>query len=501
MKKFRSVLVLFLVVSLIFTFASCGPSATDKKENPMASGGINLAEKIPNTGFYIYFNVEKDDTKAMQDLQKKLVDAGVTPIWTEGMDEDVKQLTEQIKKIMDKYNDITDSQYGILAVDMEKVNALKEKEDEEIVLGPENGIYLAAVVEFSKEVKVEDYLTDIKAIVDETKKLEDNNEEKKGEIIVEPDKGTMTIKPEDGPQIVFYFEQDGKNIIVSIGQPFSKMEKVPENITKNDFWKEATSHSFALYLDPQQIPDEKSKKDLIDAGWNEPIRVFGDISSSEKNGVYTSKISVKGYNPSDLKFDNLGIDGDVTVVENADLVLAIDTDWLVEAVDQAAKADEEFQNYKQMVDMLSGGVLSLSVSAKSSQEIAGALIGQYFKDADQVWSMYGTMIEQYLENAKGSNPNLYTKSQQTDDGFEIIAGTSQPQMVKEKMEGKPVLYLKLNIDPAKYGKLLETVNPDAANMFTDYSKVIDNAEITLHVNCNKDKNMSDLEIVSVVKTK
>ncbi|UZN22457.1 hypothetical protein GM182_00645 [bacterium 3DAC] len=499
MKKFRSVIVLFIIFSLVFTFASCGTEKTQTKENPMASsGGVDLTEKIPNTGFYIFFNVSKDDTKAMQDLQKKLVDAGVAPMWTQGMDEDVKQITEQIKKIMDKYNDITESQYGVIAVDLKKVEGLKDKDPEEVVLGPDNGIYLAIAVKFSKEVKVKDYLSDVQGILDEMKKSEDMQN---AEITVDPEKGTMTIKPEDGPQIILYFEQDGKNIIVTIGQPFSKMEKVSENITKNAFWKEATSHTFALYLDPQQIPDEKAKNDLVKAGWKEPIRVFGDISSSEKNGVYTSQFILKGYNPSDVKFENLGIDGDIKVVKDSDLILAVDTDWFVEAMNQAAKADEQLGEYKQMIDMFAGGVITLSVSVKSMQQMAGAVVGQYFKDADKIWSMYGQMIDQYIEGAKGSMPNLYANAQKTGDGFEIVAGTFQPQLTTEKVEGKPVLYLKLNIDPAKYGEIFGMMDPEAAKMFDGYAKVIDNAEFTISVTYDEDKNMSGLKIVSIVKTK
>ncbi len=492
MKRFKGVVVLLLVFSLVFAFASCGTSQKSNN-NPMASGGVDITNKVPDTGLFVYFNVSRENTKALQDLQKKLIDAGILPLSTENSD--ASDLIETMRQVMDKYSDITKGQYGIIAIDLKKVKELEDKDIESVK--PEDGVYMVFVAQFTKEVKVKNYLGDVQSVVEKLK----NDEDMKGQIVVNPTNGTMTVKPEGGPEITFYFENKDKNIIMTLGEPFSKMPKVDKPISKNEFWKEASSHSFAVYLDPTAIPDEDTRNELVNAGWQKPIRVFGDITSSEKDGVYTSNFTLSAYNPTGKKFTDLGISGDVKVVKNADIILALDTDLIVNMIDMASDTTKELEGYKQMADMLSGGVITLSGAIQSTQKMAGALIGQYFKDPSKLWGMISGTLDQYLEGLKYSVPGVYTKSQQTEDGFDIIVGTYQPQMVSEKIDGAPVLYLRLNIDPDKYKDIFSSLDPELKKTLDDYAKVVDNVEITLKVTYDEGKNITGLAVSSVVKTK
>ena len=500
MKKFRGVMVLFLVFSLIFTFASCGsPNTTEKKENPMTSGGINIAEKVPNTGLFFYFNVSRDDTKAMQDLQKKMVDKGIMPMFSEGLDEDTQAIVNDMKKIMDKYSDITDRQYGIVALDMKTIQSLEDKSDEDIHIGPDAGIYVVVVTTFTKEVKVSDYLADVKDILEKIKEEEKSGAEVN--ITVDAEKGTINIQPEDGPSVEIYLEQKDKSIVFTVGTPFSKMAKASEDITKNQYWKEATAHSLAFFLDPTAIPDEKTREEMVNAGFQKPLRIYGDISSEEKDGVYTSHFTLTGYNPTNTSFDNLGIDGDVSVVKNADIILAVDTDIFVRALSELSGMSEEFGQYRQMADMFAGGVLTLSVAVHSLQDVAGALVGQYFSSPDNLWNMIDSMTGQYLDALKYQMPGVYTHSQKTKDGFQIIVGTFQPDMVSEAISSHPVLYLKLNIKPSKYADIFQSYDADMAKQIQQYAEVVDNAQVTISVTYDKGKNAFSLDVLSSVKTK
>ncbi len=498
MKRIKGLVVLFLVFSMVLTFAGCGQPSGGNKENPMQGSGVDFTAKVPDTGAYLYFNVSKDDTKAMEDLQKKLLDKGISPMLMSGMDEDVKGLIDDMKKVMDKYKDITDRQFGVIALDMQKIQSLEDKEAKDINIGPESGIYLVGVVKFTKEVKVKDYLSDVKDIVE---KLQGEGEDG-ANIEIYPDEGKMTIKgeEEDVPAVNVYFEQDGKNIIVTLGVPYSKMEKVDNPISENEFWKEATAHSFALYFDLKSIPDEKSREEMINAGWKKPLKVYGDLSSTEKGGVYKTHATLKIYNPTEKQFDNLGIPGDVKVVENADLILALDMDLLTTIVNELPQ-DEDIAMMKQYVDMFGGGVMTLSLSVQSMEKMAGALIGQYFKNSDQVWSMLQMMVNSYLQAAKQQMPSLYTKQEKTSDGFEIVVGTFQPSMEDEKISGNPLLYLKLRIDPAKYADMVGSMDEEAASMLKKYAEVVENSESTVSVSYDKGENSLSVDIMSTVTTK
>ncbi len=498
MKRIKALVVLFLVFSMVLTFAACGQPSAGNKENPMKGSGVDFTAKVPDTGAYLYFNVSKDDTKALEDFQKKLLDKGISPMLMSGMNEDVKGLIDDMKKVMDKYKDITDRQFGVFALDMQKIKSLEDKEPSDINIGPQSGIYLVGVITFTKEVKVKDYLGDVKGIVDKLQR----EDESTANIEIIPDEGKITIKgeEEDVPTVNVYFEQDGKNIIVTLGVPYSKMEKVDSPISGNEFWKEATAHSFALYFDVKSIPDEQAREELINAGWQKPLKVYGDLTSTEKGGVYKTHGTLKIYNPTDKQFDDLGIPGDVKVVKSADLILALDMDLLGAIVNELPQ-DEDIAMMKQYVDMFAGGVMTLSLSVQSMDKIAGALIGQYFKNSDQLWGMIQMMVSSYLQAAKQQMPGLYTKQEKTSDGFDIVVGTFQPSMEDEKISGTPLLYLKLRIDPSKYADIVGNMDEEAASVLQKYAEVVENSESTLSVSYDKKENSISVDIMSTIATK
>lgn len=499
------VLSILVVLSLVFALVSCGqPAAEDvNQKDKQAPVSVNIYEKVPNTGFFIYYDVPKDSVKAMEELHKKLLDAGVVPGYT---GEGTSELADVIKQISEKYKDIIERQYGVMAIDWEKMDEL-EGEKDSIELGPSYGLYFVNAIEFSKEVTVEEYLTDVKAVIDEINKVE-RKEMKKDidvDLRVNIDEGKIciTAKVEDTEESIdveMYFEQYDKTIVMAMGKPFSQMDTVDDNVTKNEFWNEATKHNFALYLDPEQVPDEEFRDSMAKAGWDIPVKIVGAFTSSEENGVYSGDLSVKFYVPDQFGLEDVGIDKPVGIIKDSNLVVAVDIDALLKI---AEKSDVKFD--ENMVAPFRGGVVTLSGTASSAEHFAASLIVQYVNDPDMLWNMYGNMLQQYVQQFGFMVPNSYTLAQKTDDGFKLAIGTFEPEFETQAVDGSPILYVKMVIEPGKlYGlgmAMGPQYGPELSDMLAKYGRVIEKSTAVMTLSYDSNEKVYVLKVSSEVETK
>jgi len=495
------VISILIALSLVFALVSCGPPAAEDNTQKDKQGpvSVNIYEKVPDTGFFIYYDVPKDSVKAMEELQKKLLDAGVIPGYSE---ENTDDLAEAIKQVSEKYKDITKRQYGIVAIDWDKLDKL-EGEKNSIELGPSYGLYFVGAVEFTKEVTVKEFLTDVKSIIDEVNKIEPEGMEKDVEVDfrVNVDEGKMciTAKVEDTEESIdveFYFEQYDKTIVMTMGKPFSQMDSLDDNVTKNEFWNEASKHNFALYFDPNRVPDEEFRNDAAEAGWDVPIKIVGVFTSSEENGVYKGDFSIKFYVPDKFGLENVGIDKPIGVIKDANLVLAVDIDA---ALQIAEKADAEFD--ENMVAPFRGGVATLSGVISSAEHFAASLIVQYVNDPDMLWNMYGSMLQQYVQQFGFMIPNPYTLAQKTEDGFKLAIGTFEPEFDTQPIDGNPILYVKTVMEPGKLYAIGSQYDPQLSDMFAKYSEVIEKSTAVMTLSYDSNEKAYVLKVSSEVVTK
>ena len=500
-KFLGGVISILIVVSLVFALVSCGqPAAEDNtqkaKQSPVS---VNIYEKVPDTGFFIYYDVSKDSVEAMEELQKKLLDAGVVPGYSE---EDTSELADVIKQVSEKYKDITKRQYGVVAIDWEKLDDIEDKEGS-IELGPSYGLYFVGAVEFSKEVTVKEFLTDVKGIIDEINKMEQREMEKDIDmdlrVNVDEGKICITAKGEDSEEsidIEMYFEQHGKTIVVAFGKPFSQMETVDNNVTKSEFWNEATKYNFALYFDVDRVPDEEFRNDMAESGWDVPIKIVGGFNSSEKNGVYSASFSVKFYVPDKFGLEDVGIDKPIGIIKDANLILAVDIDALLQL---AEKSDTEFD--ENMVAPFRGGVVTISGIASSAEHFAASLIVQYVNNPDMLWNMYGAMLQQYVQQFEFMVPNPYTLAQKTDDGFKVAIGTFEPEFDTQAVDGNPILYVKMVIEPDELYAISNQYDPELSDIFAKYDKVIKKSTAVMTLSYDSNDKAYVLKVSSEVETK